>query len=190
VPRFEARLREATTAFRRQRYEEARRILRPLAEQAPGVAAVRELYGLTLYHLGRWSAAARELEAFRRLSGGTAQHPALADAYRALGRYGEVEQLWEELRASGPGPDAMTEGRIVAAGALADRGRLEEAIRLLERGRRPARTPRLRHLRLSYALADLYERAGDLPRARELFAGVAASDPGFFDVGDRLRALG
>ena len=47
----------------------------------------------------------------------------------------------------------------------------------------------LHHLRMSYALADLYERAGDLPKARDLFGRVAATDPDFVDIQARLRAL-
>jgi thioredoxin-like negative regulator of GroEL len=189
LPRFQARLKEASESFRRGRFEEARHTLRPLAQQAPGASSVRELYGLTLYRLGRWAQAARELEAFRTQTGSTEQHPVLADCYRALGRYAEVEELWDELRAASPRGDLVAEGRIVAAGALADQGRLDDAIRLLEGGNRPARAPQLHHLRMAYALADLYERAGDLPRARELFGRVAASDPAFVDVEARLRAL-
>ena len=189
LARFESRLKDATDAFRRERYEDARRALRPLAEQAPGATSVRELYGLTLYRLGRWAQAARELEAFRTQTGGTEQHPVLADCYRALGRYAEVEELWEELRAASPSAELVAEGRIVAAGALADQGRLDEAIELLSAGSKPTKRAKLHHLRVAYALADLYERAGDLPRARELFGLVAASDPDFVDVQARLRAL-
>jgi len=187
--RFEQRLQEAIEAFRRERFEEARRILRPLAEQAPGATSVRELFGLTLYRLGRWAQARRELEAFRVQSGSTEQHPVLADCYRALGQYAEVEELWDELRAASPSAELVAEGRIVAAGALADQGRLDEAIRLLEAGAKPTRRPKLHHLRMAYALADLYERAGDAPRARELFGRVAEADPDFVDVQARLRAL-
>jgi hypothetical protein len=41
-----------------------------------------------------------------------------------------------------------------------------------------------------YVLADLYERSGDVPRARELFTRVALADPGAYDVDDRLEELG
>lgn len=187
--RAAARVREASEAFRRERFEDVRRNLRPLAEQAPGAAAVRELHGLALYRLGRWSQARRELEAFRTLTGSTEQHPVLADCYRALGRHREVEELWDELRAASPSAALVAEGRIVAAGSLADRGRLGEAIRLLQAGVRRTKRARPHHLRMAYALADLYERAGDVPQARELFSRVAASEPDFVDVQERLYAL-
>ena len=84
----------------------------------------------------------------------------------------------------------MTEGRIVAAGVLADRGELDRAIRLLEAGQKPAKRMRPHHVRLLYALADLVERAGDIPRARQLFRKVADAEPDFADVSNRLRSLG
>jgi thioredoxin-like negative regulator of GroEL len=190
LPRVADHLREAGDAFSRGRFEDARRILRPLAEQARRAASVRELYGLSLYRLGRWAQAARELEAYRSLTDSTEQNPVLADCYRALGRYAEAEELWDELRAASPRAELVAEGRIVAAGALADQGRLDEAIDVLASAvNRPTRKPQLHHLRMAYALADVYERAGDLPRARELFARIAASDADFVDVDARLRAL-
>jgi tetratricopeptide (TPR) repeat protein len=187
--RLEARLRDAARAFERERFADARRILRPLVDQAPGAVAVRELHGLTLYRLGRWREAAAELEVVRQHSATAEQHPVLADCYRALGRHHEVEELWDELRAASPSADIVTEGRIVAAGSLADQDRLAEAVTLLDAGFRIPKRPLLHHLRRAYALADLYERAGDLPRARSLFARVAAVDPEFADVGERVRAL-
>ena len=188
IEKAEQRLRDASRAFKRERFEEARKILRPLAETAPTAESVRELLGLTYYRLGRWKSAAVELEAFRDLSGSTEQHPVLADCYRALGRHAKVAELWEELRAASPGAALVAEGRIVAAGSLADQGRLDDAIRLLSAAKVPKR-PREHHLRVTYALADLYERAGDVPRARQLFGVVAAADPELGDVMARVRAL-
>ena len=188
--RAAARLREAARAFEDERFGEARRILNPLVERAPHVAEVVELLGLTHYRMGHWRAAAHRLEDFRRITGGTEQHPVLADCYRAQGRWSDVDELWSELRASSPGASLVTEGRLVTAGALADRGRLADAIQLLERGWSVPRRPRDHHLRRAYALADLYERSGAVPRARQLFGWLDRNAPGFADTTDRLRALG
>ncbi|HEY3810619.1 MAG TPA: tetratricopeptide repeat protein, partial [Acidimicrobiales bacterium] len=81
------------------------------------------------------------------------------------------------------------EGRIVAAGCRADQGDLAGAIALLERSARRVSHPQERHVRQWYALADLYERAGDMPKARQFFGRVAAADPDAFDVRQRFRAL-
>lgn len=169
---------------------DALRMLRPLRDTHPGAADVRELLGLALYRLGRWAAAAKELEAYVNITGSTEEHPVLMDCARALKRYARVGELWEELRAASPGADVVTEGRIVAAGALADQGRLPEAIHLLERGPTAPRRTGFHHLRLWYALADLQERAGNLPAARSLFRRVSTQDPAFADVAERLAALG
>jgi tetratricopeptide (TPR) repeat protein len=113
----------------------------------------------------------------------------IADCYRALRRYDQAEELWDDLRAASPDADLVAEGRIVAAGCRADQGDLTGAISLLERPARRVERPRPRHLRQWYVLADLYERAGELPHARELFGRIAAADPDAFDVRQRLRAL-
>ena len=184
------RLDEASRAFAAARFEDARRLLAPIARDASDVAEVRELYGLTLYRLGRFKAAMRELEAFRHLSGSVEQHPVLADCHRALRRWADVEALWQELGAVSPSADLVTEGRIVLAGAKADRGDLPAAVRTLESGWKLPSRPRPHHLRRAYVLADLYERAGRSPRARELFGWIASHDPDLADVSDRVRALG
>jgi len=187
--RMEAKLKDASKAFRRERFEEARKVLRPLAESAPTAESVRELLGLTYYRLGRWKLAVAELEAFRGLNGSTEQHPVLADCYRALGRHGKVSELWEELRAASPSAALVAEGRIVYAGSLADQGKVTDAITVLSQSKPPAKKPQEHHLRVTYALADLHERAGDVPRARQLFGIVASADPDLGDVEARLRAL-
>jgi tetratricopeptide (TPR) repeat protein len=184
------RLAAATTAFDAERFRDAERILRVLADRHPADPAVREMRGLTLYRLRRWRDAVRELEEYRRLTGSVDELPVLADCYRALRRYKKVDELWAELRAASPSSALVTEGRIVAAGALADRGDIDGAIRLLERGPAAPKRPRDHHLRLWYALADLYERAGDTPRARDLFRRVAAADPDLGQVSERLASLG
>jgi tetratricopeptide (TPR) repeat protein len=189
LERSEQRLRDASRAFNRERFDEARKILRPLAEAAPSAESVRELLGLTYYRLGRWKAAAAELEAFRSLTGSTEQHPVLADCYRALGRYDEVEALWLELREVSPTAELVAEGRIVYAGSLADRGDLAGAIAEIEPATKRLKRPQDHHLRLLYVLGDLHERVGDAPRARALFDRVLAVDPDFGDTAARRRQL-
>lgn len=187
--RLAARLAEASHAYDRERYQDARRILRTLADEVPKSAAVQELYGLVLYRSGQWAAAAGRLERYRTLTGEYDQHPVLADSYRALRRYGDAERLWDELREASPDADLVAEGRIVAAGVAADQGDLAGAVTLLERSLRRVDRPQERHLRQWYVLADLAERAGDLPRARRIFAKVASAEPDAYDVKQRLRAL-
>jgi tetratricopeptide (TPR) repeat protein len=183
-------LQEAAGAYDAERYDEARRLLQPLAAAAPNVAAVRELLGLAAYRMGRWRQAVTELEAAEELTDSVEQHPVLADAHRALGHADAVERLWDELRRGGVGVEVLTEGRIVTAGARADRGDLRSAIALLEAGPVEVRRPREHHLRLWYALAALYEGAGDLPRARALLRRLVAEEPGFADAATRLAGLG
>ena len=185
VRRFEA----AAKAFRAERFKEALPLLTRLARDAPDVADLRELHGLVLYRLGRYKEAMAELEYFRELSGSVEQHPVLADCHRALGRWADVEELWKELGVASPSAELVTEGRLVLAGAKADRGEMPAAIRVLEQGWRLPSPPRDHHLRRAYALADLYERAGRSPRARELFRWVESHDPRLADVSQRVRAL-
>jgi tetratricopeptide (TPR) repeat protein len=168
---------------------EALRILRPYRDPHPDSSDLRELLGLTYYRLGKWAMAQKELEAFVALTDSTDQHPVLMDCARALGKFKRVDALWDELRAVSPAAEIVAEGRIVVAGALADRGRLDEAIKLLEKA--PASPKRIQphHLRVWYALADIHERAGDIPAARALFRRISAQDPSFVDVAERLAAL-
>ncbi len=188
--RATSRLDEAAREFDVDHFDDARRILASLDQRAPDVAEVVELMGLSQYRLGRYHAAAKTLERFRRLTGSTEQHPVLADCYRAQGRWVDVDALWEELRERSPSAALVTEGRLVAAGALADQDRIAEAVHLLERGWTVPKRPRPHHLRRAYSLADLYERSGATPRARELFGWLRRHSPDLADVVQRFESLG
>ena len=156
------------------------------------MAAVRELAGLAAYRAGRWREAARHLEALRTLEDSTDHLPVLMDCQRALHKPRKVADLWAELRQSSPDPDVLAEGRIVAAASLADAGDLQGAITLLAGAgaSRALRNPSGRHVRQWYVLGDLYERAGDVPRARQYFERVGKAEPQAYDVSARLAALG
>ena len=176
--RAQDQLAKAAEAYTAGRERDAARLLRPLRDAYPDAAAVRELLGLVHYRLGQYPAASKELTAFADLTGSVEQHPVLMDCWRAQHRYRKVDELWRELADASPSAALVTEGRIVLAGSLADDGRLDEAIATLERRGADAKRVQDHHLRLWYALADLYERAGEVPRARELFERVRASRPG------------
>jgi tetratricopeptide (TPR) repeat protein len=188
--RVKDRLADATRAYEAERYRDAKRMLEGLLERAPSAVAVRELLGLTYYRLGKWRDAIRELGAVELLTGSVDHHPVIADCHRALGQMDAVERLWDELRRTGAEVAVVIEGRIVMAGALADKKRFAEAVKVLEQGPIDVRKPHEHHLRLWYALADLYEKAGDVARARSLFTRLATADPEFADVLDRLDSLG
>lgn len=185
----QADLARAAEAFSAGRERDAARILRPLRDLYPDASAVRELLGLSQYRLGQYAAATKELEAFADLTGSVEQHPVLMDCARALGRHARVEELWEELAQASPSAALVSEGRIVLAGSRADQGRLHEAIATLDRRRGTPGRVQEHHVRVWYALADLYERAGEIPKARDLFLQVRRHDAAFADVAERLAAL-
>jgi len=189
APRLARELAIAAQAYESGRYPDAQRILKRLAEAAPTAAGVRELHGLTLYRMGRWRQAKVELEASTALSASPDQLPVIADCERALGHHDAVERVIDDLRRASPGVEVLAEGRLVLAGSLADRKRLPEAIAILSRWEANRARPKDWHLRTWYALGDLYERAGELPRARALFQRLVDHDPDFFDASERLSAL-
>jgi len=84
----------------------------------------------------------------------------------------------------------MAEGRIVAAGALADQGDLAGAIALMSKVKKAPKTVREHNLRQWYVLADLYDLLGDPINARQWFSKVAEHDSDYEDVQQRLRSVG
>ena len=185
------RLARSLHAFEAHRYSEARKLIMPLLSQVIGIAVVHEVAGLSMYRLGRWQDAADQLEIARGLKPAeVVNHPVLADCYRALRRYEKVTELWESMKLMSPQPGLLAEGRIVAAGALADQGELQAAVRMMTHGTSDPHKVQEHHLREWYVLADLYDRAGDVASARRLFVKIQSSEPKFADVADRLNTLG
>jgi len=186
------RAEQAIGAYEAGRFQEALRLAKGVLAEAPNVSAITKVAGLAAYRVGKWREAIPHLERYAASTGTTDQTPALMDCYRALGRTNKVAELWSDLRRASPGTDVIAEARIVGAGALADKGDLGGAISLLTLGgsSKALRNPAERHIRQWYVLADLYERAGDVPRARELFMRVARAEPDAYDVQSRLESLG
>lgn len=188
--RYQERLTSAAEALSRGRYDDARRMVQPVLRDLPNVAMAHEVAGLALYSTGQWRKAAAELEIARQLEQTVRHHPVLADCYRAMRRYGTVAELWTELKAASPAPEVMAEGRIVAAGALADQGDLRGALEIMAKATAVPKKVREHHLRQWYVLGDLNDRSGNVIDARRFFSLVASNDPEFADVRQRLAALG
>ena len=180
---------DAADAYRHDREREALRILRPLRDQLPDSPSVRELVGLCHYRLGNYRAAMKELEAYAELSNSVEQNPVLMDCYRAQHRWRKVESAWEELAAASPAPDLVTEGRIVYAGALADQGKLDEALAVLRKRRSPCANRRSTTC-ASGTRSPTSRSAPATSPARELFDRVRRADPQYVDVAERRAALG
>ncbi|MEN9505662.1 MAG: hypothetical protein RI958_1588 [Actinomycetota bacterium] len=188
--RYRERLTSAAEALERGRYDDARRMVQPVLRDLPNIAMAHEIAGLGFYGTGQWRKAAAELELARQLDGSVRHHPVLADCYRAMRRYGTVTELWEELKGASPAPELMAEGRIVAAGALADQGDLAGALRVMDKARAVPKKVRSHHLRQWYVIADLLDRSGEVIEARRYFGFVAQNDSEFADVVQRLASLG
>lgn len=185
-------MQKAVDAYDRNRFEEAARLANRLAQDLPEVTAIREIAGLSSYRSGQWRIARMHLERYRELSTEPEYLPLEMDAARAMGRVRVVTDLFEILRQESPDPELLAEARLVVAGSLADRGKLREAIELLESNGagEPRRKPAERHVRQWFALADLFDRAGEIPKARRYFEMVDAADPDAYGVRDRLNDLG
>jgi tetratricopeptide (TPR) repeat protein len=185
-------LTRAAEAYDRHRYEEALRLAKTVADVTPGVAPVRELAGLAAYRAERWPLARANLRAYFDLTGDAEHLPLVMDAERALRRFRAVEATFEDVIASEPTAEVLAEARIVLASTWADQGRFVEAIALLSAAgaTKVLRNPGYRHVRMWYALGDIYDRAGDSAQARELFARVLAADADAYDVRERLGELG
>lgn len=188
--RYRERLQSAFEALERGRFDDAKRMVQPVLRDVPNVAAAHEVAGLALYSMGQWRKAAAELEIARTLDHSVRHHPVLADCYRAMRRYHEVAQLWTELKEASPDPALMAEGRIVAAGALADQGDLRGALEVMAKSREVPKKVHDHHLRQWYVIGDLLDRSGDIVEARRFFGMVAQQDREFADVMQRLASLG
>jgi len=169
--RLVERAESAYGAYERGRYQDALRAIKPVADEAPGVAAVRELTGLAAY---RAAAGVRRPDIWWRfgaLSDSTEHLPVLMDCTGA-----HKPKRSPNCGASSPQlPDADT----LAEGE--DRGRgLTGRTRVTSTVPSPCWRPRRlegvaqslrRHVRQWYLLADLYGAAATSPRRGSTSSG-------------------
>jgi len=129
-----------------------------LASRAP---AVREILGLALYELERFSEALSEMQAYRRMSGRADQNHIIADCLRSLGRPDRAVPLAEEALASKGVPlAAKAEAVIVASSALADQGKFDQALGMLRRIRTRDDVAGPEVIRVWYVTGNILEQAG------------------------------
>jgi tetratricopeptide (TPR) repeat protein len=160
-------------------------------ELAPRAPTVREVFGLALYQLERFSEALSEMQAYRRISGRADQNHIIADCLRALGRPDRAVPLAEEaLRARGVPLSAKSEAVIVAASALADQGKYDQALGMLRRIRTRDDVSGPEVIRVWYTTGNILEQAGRKADALREFRKILRHDPGAYDAAERVAQLG
>jgi hypothetical protein len=167
---------------------------RAARDRASRIAVVREAVGVAAYHAGDYAEAAREIRAYRRMSGDQAYRAVLADCERALGRPEVALRLVAEALADERDAEERAELRLVEAGARTDLGEVAAARLVLEaelgghpdpatlQGQDAAR------LRIASAYADLLRAQGEAALADEWLIAVAAADQD--DVTGAVERLG
>lgn len=159
--------------------------------RASRIAAIREAVGIAAYYSGDWGQALAEFRAARRMGSKSQLLALIADCERGLGRPERAIDLARGPEAAQLSGDDADELRIVAAGARADLGQLDQALALLstpqlEPGRSGATAARL-----YYAYADTLLALGRDSEALEWFLRSAAADSeGVTDAEDRVSELG
>jgi len=151
------------------------------------VGVVREVYGIHAYHAGDYRTASRELRTAMRITGRSDVLPMIADCERGLGRPERALDIAASEAADDLGVESAIELMMVVAGAYADTGDIQTALRTLE-------IPALRHkidgrwqVRLWVAYADLLERADREDEARRWITLAADADTeGLTDAAERL----
>lgn len=159
--------------------------------RAARLPIVREATAEAAYAAGDWQTALSEFRALQRMSGGGDYLPVMADCERALGKPREAIRLAKEAASHQLDPAMQLEMVIVEAGARADLGQVDEALRLLNQASTTRRGPKQAHARMLYTAADLYEQAGRTDEAIKRFQRVVELDEDeLLDAPTRLARLG
>lgn len=154
------------------------------------IAAVREAVGIAAYQCGDWGQALSEFRAARRMGSKSQLLPLIADCERGVGRPERAIELARSPEAAELTGDDADELRIVAAGARADLGQLEQALVVLSTPQPdPSRTGSTA-ARLFYAYAETLLALGRGEDALQWFIHAAAADvEGVTDAEDRVGEL-
>jgi tetratricopeptide (TPR) repeat protein len=155
------------------------------------IAAIREAVGIAAYQCGDWAQALGELRAARRMGSKSPLLPLIVDCERGLGRPERAIELARGPEATELSGDAADELRIVAAGARADLGQLEQALTILSTPQLDRTRTGTTAARLFYAYAETLLALDRGDEALQWFLRAAAADiEGLTDAEDRVSELG
>ena len=159
--------------------------------RAARLPIVREATAETAYAAGDWATALSEYRALQRMGGAADYLPVMADCERALGRPREALKLAKDAASQQLDPAMQLEMVIVEAGARADLGQVDEALRLVDQALNTRRGPREAFARLFYTSADLHERRGHQAEAiRRFQRAMELDEEELLDSPVRLARLG
>ncbi|WP_231118008.1 tetratricopeptide repeat protein [Mycobacterium colombiense] len=171
--------------------EAALRHARAARARSSRIATIREAVGIAAYHCGDWAQALAELRAARRMGSKSSLLALIADCERGLGRPERAIELARGPEAAELSGDDADELRIVAAGARADLGQLEQALTVLSTPQLDPTRTGTTAARLFYAYADTLLALGRGDEALQWFLHSAAADvDGVTDAEDRVSELG
>jgi tetratricopeptide (TPR) repeat protein len=155
------------------------------------IAAVREAVGIAAYQCGDWAQAIAELRAARRMGSKSPLLPLIADCERGLGRPERALELARGPEAAKLTGDEADEMRIVAAGARADLGQLDQALTVLSTPQLDSTRVGTIAARLFYAYAETLLALHRDAEALQWFLHAAEADvEGATDAEDRVSELG
>jgi predicted Zn-dependent protease len=183
-----------TAAAEDEDHATARRYLAWAKHLAPRSPAVRESFGIALYRAGELHEALAELQAYRRLSGGTDQNHLIADCIRSEGRDAERAvvvgmELVDDERAE---IERRAEAAIVVAAVHLDAHRAARARPLIQRflvGPEAAHVPPDSTVRLLWVAADVALAEGRREDALRALERLQSIDPEYPDVPDRIADI-
>lgn len=158
--------------------------------RAGRIAAVREAVAVAAYQVGDWAQALSEFRAARRMGSKSQLLPLIADCERGVGRPEKAIELARGPEAAALTGDDADELRIVAAGARADLGQLEQALTLLSTPLPDPERAGSTAARLCYAYAEVLLALGRSDEAIQWFMHAAGADiDGVTDAEERLDEL-
>jgi HAD superfamily hydrolase (TIGR01450 family) len=163
---------------------------RAARRRAGRIAMVREAAGIAAYNANEWAEALSELRAARRMSGGNALLPMIADCERGLGRPERAIDVARSEEARALTGEEAAEMRIVESGARLDLGDFDKAIVTLQTKDLDSSRVGTEAARYFYAYAAALLAAGRREDAITWFMNAAAADDDdVTDAEDRLMEL-